>query len=330
MSNIRDIWQRMGRGAASEVTRERIQSIRDLVCYGGIIGSTGVRVFQLDLPVGTPVPEHYLSRFRGVEVALISLTDNSLIHFTLLLIEEELQDVFTLFVEDVIDKLENLSDHEEALLIIHQRIHYWKNLFARVGGILLSTEQQRGVFGELIVMERLLSMSKRHAVIVDAWRGPLSANQDFAIAGSALEVKTAFSGNQTVKIANEHQLDSTVWSSLILVVIPLTETSGNKNTLTGKVRKVASLLESHELVDFFYAKLNILGYYQEDAEEYDAVSYVEGSMRCYSVAEDFPAITAADFQDTPISSITYACDISACASFEVSELNALNSFLSYE
>lgn len=320
----------MGRGAASEVTRERIQSIRDLVCYGGIIGSTGVRVFQLDLPVGTPVPEHYLSRFRGVEVALISLTDNSLIHFTLLLIDEELQDVFTLFVEDVIEKLVSISNHEEALLIIHQCIHYWKNLFAKVGGALLSPEQQRGLYGELMILERLLSISKSQAVIVDAWRGPLSANQDFAIAGNAIEVKTTVTGHQSVKIANEHQLDSSGWNRLCLAVIQLIDTSGQKSTLTGKVRKIVSLLASQELVDFFYTKLNALGYNQEDADDYDEVSYIEGSSRYYSVTEDFPAITAGDFQDTPISSITYTCDISACGSFEITELNALNSLMANE
>ena len=60
----------------------------------------------------------------------------------------------------------------------------WHHLLRGGRGTLLSPEEQKGLLGELFVLERLLLPRMDASSAVTAWRGPLGAPKDFEIAKS--------------------------------------------------------------------------------------------------------------------------------------------------
>ncbi len=324
MSEIRKIWEQQETSSDSEVIRQRIISIAGLSAWAGLISYTGARMFQLELPPELPIHRNYTHRFKGVEIQVIPLEEPMVQQFTIILLQPDLTDIFTLFIQDIVDKLESVSDPQEALTLINQRIAFWKKLFARISGEQLSPDQQRGLFGELLVLEGLLRQCERGDTVLQSWRGALSAHQDFALEHHALEVKTSRAGNSVVSIASEHQLDHTNWQTLHLAVIMVNESAGSQRSLAAQITTIQELLQ-HEstLLDEFHRKLSLVGIPPDAVEQYQEISYTVRSFRYFLVNEGFPAITAAPWQDSPVSAIRYRIDLSACSNHEVSEEEAL-------
>mgnify|MGYP000170613329 CR=1 FL=1 len=69
---------------------------------------------------------------------------------------KELTDIFIVFIEDIINSLLDINNSENALIIISKRINYWKKLFGKFSTNLLTPQQQRGLFGELYFLNKLL------------------------------------------------------------------------------------------------------------------------------------------------------------------------------
>ena len=101
----------------------------------------------------------------------------------------------------------------------------WHHLLRGGRGTLLSPEEQKGLLGELFVLERLLLPSMDASSAVTAWRGPLGAPKDFEIARVAVEAKTHCWCCHTVSLNHicSSQLDERGVDSLFLHVVELDE-----------------------------------------------------------------------------------------------------------
>jgi hypothetical protein len=109
-----------------------------------LLGLQAQRCFNWKWGSSSNINKNYFHKFKGVEIQNIPNEDGSINKFSIILIESDLTEIFSLFIEDILYKLIPVSNERDAITLINQRIKYWRKLFARVSGEMLSPEQQRG------------------------------------------------------------------------------------------------------------------------------------------------------------------------------------------
>lgn len=327
MNDIKQIWVEQESTSGKNVVRKQVDSIHGLNCFVGLIGVTGARMFQVELDMTAPVHSNFLKKFRGVEIQAIP-SSQSQVEYTIILLDKELTDLFTMFIKDIIEKLNPVTESQQALILINQGINYWKKLFSRATEELLSAEKQRGLFGELSFLRLLLQNSSNHHEVIHSWRGSENANQDFTRNRNAVEIKTTKANNPSVHISNELQLDFTVWDYLFLGLISVTETTGNQNSLADIIEEIKDLLNHDtELIRGFETKLENAGVSSDMVENYNEISYSVTSRRFFRIQEGFPVILRGNLHDEAIYNVKYQIDISSCGSFEIQEDDVINTII---
>ena len=134
------------------------------------------------------------------------------------------QDIFHTLCRDIISVAAQAESEAEAVSVALMRTWRWHHLLRGGGGTLLSLEEQKGLIGELLVLERVLLPSVEASAAVTAWRGPLGSPKDFEIGRVAIEVKARRGGaTPSIAITSEDQLDETGVDSLFLYVVDLDE-----------------------------------------------------------------------------------------------------------
>lgn len=316
MSDIKQIWLEQESTSGKNVVRKRVESISGLNCFIGLIGVTGARMFQMELDATAPVHKNFLRKFSGVEIQAIPYS-RSQTEYTVILLEKELTEIFTMFIEDIIERLGPVTEPLQALTLINQRVNYWKKLFSRATGELLSAEKQRGLFGELYFLSLLMQKSSNQQEALRSWRGAESANQDFARNGNAVEIKTTKANKPSVHISNEQQLDFSAWDHLFLGLISVTETTGTQNSLAAIIEEIKGLVNHDpELTEEFDTRLESAGVSSDMIECYNEISYSVNNMRFFRVQDGFPVILRGNIQSDAIYNVKYQIDVSSCGSFE--------------
>ncbi|MBK8503429.1 MAG: PD-(D/E)XK motif protein [Saprospiraceae bacterium] len=319
MTDIKQIWFEQEATSGKNVVRKRVDSIKRLNCHIGLIGVTCARMFQMELDTTVPIHNNFLRKFRGVEIQAIPFSQSQTA-YTIILLENELKEIYTMFIEDIIDKLRPFTEPHQALTLINQRVNYWKKLFSRATGELLSAEKQRGLFGELFFLRLLLLNSSNYQEVVSSWRGSESANQDFSRHKNAVEIKTTKANNPSLHIANEQQLDFTAWDHLSLGLISVTETTGNLNSLAAIIEEIREMLNyDPEIVWEFDTRVELAGIGNDMIEYYNEISYSVDNRRFFCIQRGFPVILRGNLPSEGIFDVKYQIDISSCGSFEISE-----------
>lgn len=314
MSKIRHIWHKQSLLGSSEVIyKEKIEEVANLCCYIGTIGISGAKVFILELDKEIKIHQNYLKRFVGVEIQVLPALNHS--ELVIILLENDLSDIFSYFIEDIVNELSKIDNQNEALLKISTKINYWKRLFSKVTGELLNSQQQSGLYGELYFLNELLEHKIDHSLVIDGWHGPFGANQDFWYNGIAVEVKTSKSNKPSIKISNEYQLDISGLNELYLIFYKINMYQGGTDTLFKIIAEIRKKLD-YETLASFNEKVQSLGIYPELEEEYNSLSFSIIFEKQYKINEDFPKIIRKTLNDS-ISSVTYEIDPKHCTDFEI-------------
>lgn len=314
MSDIREIWKKQSFSNTTQVLiKEKIEEVSGLNCYVGTIGLSGAKVFIIELSNNIKVHHNYLKRFVGVEIQVLPAIDHS--ELVIILLENDLSDIFSYFIEDIINELISLNDQNIALLKISSKVNYWKRLFSKITGDILTPQQQRGLYGELFFLNELLEINADKYFIINGWHGPLGANQDFWYNGTAVEVKTSKSNNPLIKISNEYQLDTSGLNKLFLQFYKLNNYQGGTETLYNLVNNIRQVLSNETLI-MFNEKLENLGINHEVEEEYNITSYTIGFERTYQITESFPKIVRNNLNDA-VSGVSYEIEPKLCTEFEI-------------
>lgn len=325
INNLKEIWAKQVTSSGLGVVKKKIENLTQFNCYIGTILASKAKLFSIELPVGFIVSQNYLKRFTGVEIQV--LPSNELI---IILQEIELSDIFTMFIEDIINSISIVSTIDDALLKISQRVSYWKRLFGKFTGGLLTPQQQRGLYGELLILEFLLKQIDNQVKVLEAWQAPTGANQDFYFNSIAIEVKTSKSNNPTIKIANEFQLDSSLFNNLFIAFIRLSEIQGGEDTLLHKINDIRIILQAFPLlIDDFNLKLSHLGISRDLENEYDKTSYKIRNITYYQVTDDFPRIIST-MVDKAVSHISYEISPNECSDFGISSDSVIKEVLNAE
>jgi hypothetical protein len=121
--------------------------------------------------------------------------------------EPKLIGVFTELCRDIVDSTRTGIDPARAGSIVLARIDRWRALFlAESAG--LDRSAQRGLIGELLVLENTLLQQLGPDEAVSSWTGPLGMAQDFRLpSGLRIEVKAIERDADKVLINGLNQLD---------------------------------------------------------------------------------------------------------------------------
>ncbi|KPY98525.1 Uncharacterized protein ALO43_01924 [Pseudomonas tremae] len=259
----------------------------------------------------------FQSDLKLVRVKCVARDDG---RWSLLLILEEiaLLEIFSLLCSDLIESSRDISDAEEALAFVFQRLASWRLLFERGNLGLLSESEVRGLCGELL---HLYNLNENYgcSLSVSSWVGPYLADQDFQMDTIAWEVKTVRPSVSDILISSERQLDSSV-REVVLVVYEIANCSAisvGTFTLNSLVKKLrASINASYDSRVVFDKALFRAGYIERS--EYDEINLVVRGVSSYSVGLGFPCITKTMLPNG-ISETKYKLDMSLCETFKVSD-----------
>lgn len=255
-------------------------------------------------------------RWRGMGFRIIPQVGPELSakHICLYVESPEHRSVFTTLSSDIIRTLES-SDQISRIRNLQNCFNRWSKFFERWGQEGISAERQRGLFGELMVLETLLRTGLPLVEGVSSWKGSSGSDQDFIHMDAAIEVKTTISREpRKISISSEKQLDNTDLESLALVVLTLNEVESGGISLPDAVGAVRQLLVNDREADsIFESRLIEAGYLDSDADKYPK-RYKIRSIEIFNVQDEFPRIISVP---QGVEDLRYTVTISVCKPFEI-------------
>lgn len=270
-------------------------------------------------PAGDRIPT-----CRGVRtVHEVIATPNERTVLRVMLEDDRLLDIFAVLSADLIDAAIAETTVAAALRRCIDRLCLWQGLFERVPAEGLSDEQQRGMLGELLVLETLLLPRLDALAAVTAWVGPDPAHQDFIHGGAAVEVKTSLAKRHArIIIANEKQLDERPHSSLVLAHLRLDESASLGESLPVVVARLRQLLAGDPPASrLFDDRLMLGGYLDVHAPIYLPNRWRVSSSRFFRVEGEFPRLTEANLPPG-VGDIHYSIIADDLGPFEISAADA--------
>lgn len=221
-------------------------------------------------------------------------------------------DVFTVFVEDVIEALLACCDQNSYSDALIKRTNKWKNFFLKKTTDLLSEMEIQGLFGEVCFINEMISEGVTE--IEKMWAGPLKKAQDFQSENFAVEIKTTGASTiDLVRIANPAQLDNSGIAQLYLCVYRLEEDVVNGTTLPELITEVEKGTTEREKQEM-ESKLFAYGYNSADQDRYTR-KYIVREKKVFSVTDDFPKLNR-EMIPAEITDVKYTLHLKECGDFE--------------
>ena len=217
MTNIKTIWENQ-QPTGDIIIKTRIDEIRHLDCFAATNHFTGQLSFIITVAKNIIIPELKNYRFKGV--GIFTIEAGKTIELNIYLLDNELKDIFSLFIQNILEEIENIFKESEAITTTLNVVSKWKKLFDKINYNGLSIEEQKGLIGELLFLNYLLNDEKTTANAINTWTGAEQDFQakDFTLGSVGVEIKFTASKQPRIKISNERQLDAENLSSLFLVL----------------------------------------------------------------------------------------------------------------
>jgi hypothetical protein len=267
-------------------------------------------------------PTGRLPRLKGIEV-VISEGDGDEGHMLVFrLLDSAQRDIFHRLCRDIVASAADAKSEKEAVTLALARTWRWHHLLRGGGDGRLSPEEQKGLIGELLVLERHILPAFAAFDAVSTWRGPLGAPKDFEVGRVCIEAK-ARRGNATpfVVISSEFQLDDGGADALYLHVAELDQAPADAEdtfTLSDVALRVRESIASadNRATDALETLLSAAGFSWDD--DYSDSLWIVGATHLYRVSERFPRITAQEVA-TGVSNVKYSLSLVECEPFRVAE-----------
>ncbi len=276
------------------------------------------RIIAVMLPKDcTKEPLNRFPKWHGIEFAYDHITEyqnpNSENEYIIISQSKDYDSViFEIIANDITDQLEKISIQKKMISCLSDTLSKWKKFFALNSDVIMSEQLQEGLYGELLVLQKLIFNFGDEAV--SYWSGADKETHDFYVNGSAIEVKTTSAkSNEKIRISSEHQLNpKDVENTLFLYVNMVRKSRSDGTTLPDIIKAIHSGL-SEPYSSFFEEKLFKYGYISSCEERYTLGFHLR-SHQTYKVEETFPNIVP-DNLDNGISEVTYSLDLNACTNF---------------
>ena len=185
---------------------------------------------------------------------------------------------------------------EQAIERFLARTWRWHRLLQGDRNTRLSDEEQKGLIGELFVLERHLLPVLRAADAVRCWSGPLGAPHDFEISRIHVEAKARGASVPRVTISSEFQLELSSADVLFLHVTEvMTAAEGTPNacTVTEIANRTRSVMAQDDMVavELLEERLDAAGF--DWTADYSDKLWIVAGESLYQVRNGFPRITPA-------------------------------------
>jgi hypothetical protein len=269
----------------------------------------------LDRPA-VPVPK--LPRLGSLETGFASVNGSTT--FYLRLKDHAQIELFETLCRDVASSSEQAMSEPDALTRAIGRTSRWHHLLrgGRENG--LSEESQKGLIGELAVLEWLSQLVGPKAAVT-AWTGPSGSPKDFELHEHCIEIKARRAAAQPyVQVSNEFQLADVANHQLWLGVIAVDKVAEPfGDTLDNFVLSAAAHFQGDDpdIEMLWEAAISATGYRIED--DYSDIRWVASNPSWYAVKDGFPRV------DLPlregVGSLKYAIALAGCAPFEIDEVD---------
>lgn len=244
------------------------------------------------------------------------------------LLNTEHRDIFSVLCEDLILSVAPLQSEEKILKELINRFEKWKSLFDKVSSNGLTPEEQRGLFGELFLLKKLLISFDPNSIVLSSWVGAEKQIRDFQYNNWGIEVKTTHGNNhQKIQISSERQLDTSNLEHLFLFHLSMDSRLNSGETLNSMVDSIRLILESDFVsLNKFNNKLFEAGYFENHRDNYSDTGYFIRNETFYKVENDFPRIEENDIRNG-VGDVKYSIIISQFSEYIKSEEFVLQNIL---
>jgi hypothetical protein len=184
------------------------------------------------------------------------------------------------------------------------------------GAAALPADREVGLFGELTVLDCLLSAAGGTRAVA-AWRGPNSDEHDFDLGNGDLEVKTTTSERRVHWIGSISQLEPSPSRPLWVLSVQVTTGLAESLTVSGLIGKLRSRLTDVDL-DAFEKKLQAAGWRNKYGIRPLRGFALRSRPLLLPVNAEFPALTlkrmaAVDMPLARLREISYSVDVADLA-----------------
>lgn len=313
MIDIKSIWN--SQTPTDEVLiRTRIIDIPQFKCFAATNHKTGNHLFIIEFSKNVIIPDFKKFKFKGLVVQAFQF-DNSK-ELNIYLLDNQLKDIFSLFIENILEEIADCVTENEALIETSNVVLKWKKLFDKINFQGLTLENQKGLIGELLLINSFLDENFPVENLLESWTGPDYEDKDFLFGSKGIEVKFTSSKTPKIRITSERQLDSQNLSHLYLILFVAEQVKDRGFSLNSIVEQIRNKISSnHNALKFFNERLIVVGYSDEDFENYNS-QYALKMCYKYSVENDFPKIISSDLA-SGIYNASYYIELSAIETFKL-------------
>ena len=269
-------------------------------------------------------PGGRLPRLRGLDIETrIPQSGNEAI-LVIRLKDPEQKDIFHRLCLDIIAATRLAGSEEAAIDRFLARTWRWHRLLRGGRNDKLSDEEQKGLIGELNLMQQHLFPVIGFEASIKSWTGPLDAPKDFEIGRICMEVKARRGAAAPfVTISTEHQLDTKGLDALFLVVLEVTGTSSDDPrgvTVSDAAQGILTELQNLDVsvAELFEERLLAVGFDWKD--DYSGNRWLVGSEHFYKVEDGFPRITPG-MHPAGVTNVRYAIALQDCEAFRTDQTN---------
>jgi hypothetical protein len=312
MINILSIWTNH-KPTGDIIIKTRIDEIKHLSCFAATNHITGQHLYIMSISNNVSIPELKNYRFKGVEIFTIEVENK--LELNIYLLDNELKDIFSLFIQNILEDIVHCVTESEAITKTLNVVSKWKRLFDKINFSGLSLEQQKGLIGELLFLNYLLSNEKTSKNALHAWTGAEEEFQskDFTLGSVGIEIKFTSSKQPRIIVSNERQLDAENLSQLFLVLYSTEAVKDNGISLNSIIEQTRQNIITEDERNIFNSKLQLNGYFDEDREHYGTMYSIKKTFT-FNVSSEFPKIIKRNLH-LGIYDTSYSIEISAVERF---------------
>ncbi|MDP1671613.1 MAG: PD-(D/E)XK motif protein, partial [Burkholderiales bacterium] len=212
---------------------------------------------------------------------------------------------FDLIGGELAERLAN--NVETAAEIVTRVIAKWRRFWGQASKQLLTRERQIGLFAEVWFLTYWLIPRFGAAGSVGRWRGPFGSRHDFESNDFSVEVKATTATRGCIhRINGIDQLTPPDNSPLFCFSLQLREEAGAANSLPSVVSAChARLTGDPNAIGMFESALSRAVYSSIYEDEYIKLKLRVVTQGLYTVRDDFPRLTRAEFPNGLPSGIEY-------------------------
>ena len=135
MINIKSIWENQ-KPTGDIIIKTKIDDVSHLNCFAATNHITGQHLYIMSVSKNVIIPELKNFRFKGVEIYSLLNEPEGAFELYIYLLDNDLKDIFSLFIQNILEDIIKSITENEALTITLNVISKWKKLFDKL--ILLS------------------------------------------------------------------------------------------------------------------------------------------------------------------------------------------------